>query len=314
MIALRQDRLHGAVAAALGEIAPGLTEARLGCWRVDCGENLRLTATLDDEWFQLRAPFAAAHLHGEAVPRCAWEALLRNGLLPGGAKLVTDPDHSVIHAALELPLDLDATPPAEIAGDALGNTLTAKINRAVDDLKQAARPHLNCNNRAARCHSTAEAAELPALCAAAGWPSAPRNEGRIAVQLEVPHGYAQAIVAWDDGLRATVDLYRTEHSLSPSSRQAIAVMLLQLGGTARAVRPAVHSESGRDLLVLQAYLGPHPSARELDRILSGLSVAAGMCQREIGLLSDEKISSRYLSARGWSAIGGVPASSPVRFT
>jgi hypothetical protein len=84
-------------------------------------------------------------------------------------------------------------------------------------------------------------------------------------------------------------------------------MLLQLGGLARAVRPAAQTELGHDVLVLQAYLGRNPSPWEFHRIVSALSVAAGMCQREVALLSDERISNRYLSVRGRSATAAKPA-------
>jgi hypothetical protein len=209
---------------------------------------------------------------------------------------------------LELPLDLEATPAAPIEGDASDNALQAQLSLSIDDLRQATRRHPIRDHRTARRNGLPEPPDLPALCTAAGWPFNRRNEGRITVQLEASDCYAQAILAWDDGLRATVSLHHAEQSFSASARQAIALMLLQLGGTIRAVRPAVDSESGHEIPVLQAYLSPNPSPRQLDQILGALSVAVGLCQREVVLLSNEQMSLSYLSNRGWSATGGVPSS------
>ncbi len=117
MIASMQEQLRGAVAAALGETAVEAAEDGFGCWRVRFADGFQVTATLDNEWLQLRAPFAQDHIHGAAIPRCAWEVLLRNSLLPGAAKLVTVPDRALIQATLEMPLDLEATPGAPMAGD-----------------------------------------------------------------------------------------------------------------------------------------------------------------------------------------------------
>ncbi|MGA2439506.1 MAG: hypothetical protein ABSH08_00985 [Tepidisphaeraceae bacterium] len=301
-MASMQEQLRDAVAAALGAIAAEATEDRFGFWRVRCADGFQLTAILDDDWLQLRAPFAQDHLHGQAIPRCAWEVLLRNSLLPGAAKLVKAADRPAICATVELPLDIEAT------GDASDNALQAQLSLSIDDLRQATRRHPIRDHRAAPRSGASEVPDLPALCTAAGWPFNRRSEGRIAVQLEASDCYAQAILAWDDGLRASVNLHRAEQSFSPSARQAIALMLLQLGGTVRAVRPAVDSESGHEIPVLQAYLSPNPSPRQLDQILGALSVAAGLCQREVVLLSDEQVSLRYLSVRGCSATGDVPSS------
>jgi hypothetical protein len=307
MIAAIQDKLRDAVTAAIGEITGEVTEDRHGCWRVRCADGFQLNVTLDHEWLGLRAPFAQDHIHGQAVTRCAWEVLLRNSLLPGAAKLVTTPNRAVIYAALEFPLDLESTPPAPVAGDASDNTLRSRLSVAIDDLKHATLPHLNCKHRVACPGNKSEFLDLPALCTAAGWPFNRRNECRVTVQLETTHCYAQAVLDCDDGLRATVNLHRSEQSLFASSRQAIAVMLLQVGGLCRAVRPAAQTESGHDALVLQAYLSRNPSPREFHRIVSALSVAAGMCQLEVALLSDERISNRYLSVRGRSATAAKPA-------
>ncbi|MGD0388427.1 MAG: hypothetical protein ABSC42_05670 [Tepidisphaeraceae bacterium] len=306
-MASRQEQLRRAVAEALGKIAAEVIDVSFGCWRVRCEDHFSLTAALDGEWLQLRAPFAQEHIHGQAVPRCAWEVLLRNSVLPGAAKLVTAPDGAVIRAALEMPLDVEATPAAPIAGGAPDEAMKAQLGMAIDDLKQATHRHPVRNHGASRWSDGSEAPDLPALCTAAGWAFNRRNEGRITVQLEAGDCYAQAILGWDDGLRATVNLHRAEPPISASSRQGIALMLLQVGGTVRAARPAVLAESGAEIPVLQAYLSPSASARQLDHVLAALSVAAGMCQREVMLLSNEQMSRRYLSARGWSATGGVPA-------
>jgi hypothetical protein len=127
------------------------------------------------------------------------------------------------------------------------------------------------------------------------------------VQLESECTVAHALLSNEDSLRADVILHRAQQPLPQLSQQAIAVMLLQLGGYVRAVRPAVQTESGGETLVLQAHLRPKACAKELNSILSTLSVAVAMCQREVALLSDEQMSSRYMSARGWSVKAQVPA-------
>jgi hypothetical protein len=301
-----QDHLNIAVIAALCQIAAKVTEDEYGSWRIFCADGFALTATLENDWLRLRASFANDRIHGNAIPRCAWEVLLRNGLLPGGAKLVTAADRATVHAAVEFPLDREAISAVPIAGDAAPDALKAQLCQSIVDLRQAARRHSNSNDRAACRNSAHKTVDLPELCTAAGWPFNRRKDSRITVQLETSREFAQAIITGDDGVRATVELYRASKPLSASSHQAIAVLLLQLGGLSRAVRPAVCTDSGLHVPVLQASLGPNPSPWELDRILAALSVAAGMCQREIALLADEQISNRYLSMRGWSAGGQIP--------
>jgi hypothetical protein len=290
------NRLHAAVVAALGELAAEVTEDQFGRWRIRCDDGFQLTATLEDEWVALRTSFAKAHIHGEAILRCAYDIVSRNSELPGAAKLVMSPDHAVVYAATEIPLER-TTLTAASARDESETPMAGKLRRAIDDLARSARSHLKSKDPGANHSAAAESPDLMALCAAAGWSANPRSEHRVSVQLEVPHGYAQAILAWDQGLHAAVSLARIEESLSASSRQAVAVMLLQLGGAVRGVRPAIDRESGQDVLTLQSYLPPQPCAREVDYILSGLSVAAGMCRHEIAFLFDESISKRYLSAR-----------------
>jgi hypothetical protein len=294
------DPLQGALTAAFDGIGAKYTQEPSGCWRVRCADRFALTARLEDGWLVLRSSVAHDHIHGQAVQRCAWELLLRNGELSGAAKLVRATDRVLVHAATELPLDAD--------GEASGNGLAAQVCRAIDDLKDATRTHPRGRHSAAtRQGAAGEAADLPALCAASGWAFNPRGEGVVAVQLETAHGYAQALLEWDDGLLATVDLHRTERSLPASSRDGVAIMLLQLGGLVRAVRPAAFAEAGRDVLVLQAYLGTGATAGQLDRVLAALSVAAGMCHREAALLCEEEVCNRYLLAgHGCSAAGPVP--------
>lgn len=301
----RQDRLRAAVAAALHEIAVECIENCYGCWRVRLGGDFELNAALDNEWLQLCAPFARGRIHGGAIPRCAWEVLLRNSQLPGAAKLVTAPDCEVVHAALEIFLDIEAmpTPPTN---DASVNPLKSQLAISIDHLKEATRRHPN-RDQLADCRGTiSRAADLPALCIDAGWTSTSRDGGRVVVQLETAHGFAQATLTWNDDLKVVVKLHRGERSLPALSRQAIAVMLLRLGGSVRVIRPAVFTESDHHSFMLQANMGPNPTARALDHVLAALSVAAGMCQSELALLSDEQISSLYLSARGWSASSQVP--------
>lgn len=297
MIASMQNRMRGAVAAALGEIFDEVNEDHLG-WRGRCADGFGLSAVLEDEWLRLRAPFAQDRIHGQAVGRCAWEVLLRNGILPGAAKLAIGPDRAVVYATLEMVLDRKA---AARMGGGVDDRLTAQLGAAVDDLRRATRRHPNGEDAAARRRDVPAAVDLAALCGAAGWAFNRRNERRVTVQLETAHGYAQAILDWGGELRATVQLCRAEHGLRAASRQAIGVMLLQLGGLVRAVRPAALTGSGCDVVVLQACLGADPSARELGCALEVLSVGAGMCQCEVGLLADEALSNRYLSVCGWSA-------------
>jgi len=300
MISPHQDALYRAVTAALGAIPAKSTPESFGCWRVRCADRFAFTARLEDGWLGLRASVAHDHIHGRAVQRCAWEVLLRNGTLDGAAKLVTAPDRPLVHAATELPLDAGSVP-------AEGGLLVAQVSRAIDDLKNATRLHAHGQRAAAKRDAAGDVPDLPALCAAAGWASNPRDEGRITVQLEMAQGYAQALLAWDDGLLATVNLHSAGRPLPASCRDAVAIMLLRLGGLVRAVRPAACAEADHDRLVLQGHLGWNPTAGALDRLLGALSVAAGMCQREVAVLCEEDVSNRYLSAGyGCSAAAGVP--------
>ena len=91
----------------------------------------------------------------------------------------------------------------------------------------------------------------------------------MAVQLDVPGTYVQAIVRPGARVSATVEIPLGQE-LSPVSRQAMGTLLLQAGGCVRCVRGAIRGESA----ALELRLGSPPTAGGLNQQLAALSVAA----------------------------------------
>jgi hypothetical protein len=238
--------------------------------------------SVDDEWIALAADLP----RGGA--RSPWHALLRNAELTGPAKLVLSPGGREIEIRAELPVDE-------------GVDVGARLREAQAAMRQAAGgPPSACDDASYESFEP-EAIDLGAAAEEAGWPFVRRASGRIAVDLDVPDLFCQAIVEpRGTSCRARVVLAVVS---SPSAlvRSALAVLLLALTASVRMVRAGAIEREGETAVFVEADIAAPASARELHHALAALAVACRMAGREATALADDGVAGLYLAARGWAA-------------
>jgi hypothetical protein len=305
MIACQEPIRHDTLIAALNSVVGMEAQAvRPGYWTLAggrAGEPAVIVELAEDRWLQFTTTAPAGRFHGAAAPGCAWDLLIVNGNLAGAAKFVLPPGSDRVTALRELWLEGEA---CDNEADEAGTTVSAaRVREAVDDLEEAMENlRGDRSNRAGKAapEGPAQEVDLPGLCHLAGWPWNGRAEGRIAVPLDVPGSYAQAILFPGCRVRATVELPLGQQGLSSLSRQAVGSVLLRLAGRVRWVRSAVHAGAEGQSAVLEAQLGPAPSAAALNHLLAALSVATRMTIRELPALACPEVAEKYLTIRGWS--------------
>lgn len=144
------------------------------------------------------------------------------------------------------------------------------------------------------------------LCRATDWPMHERSDGRVAVDLELSTGFAQAdIRIVGETIWVSVALL-DEVPSSGTCRAAIELLVHRLTGAAPALRAAWPTRASAELrleISLCATLEP----AELANTFAVLSVAHSRTAREAALLScDPRVASIYLAA----ASVAVPPLSP----
>ena len=143
---------------------------------------------------------------------------------------------------------------------------------------------------------------LRELLADTGWQSVEHAGGNLMVDLDSGSDFRQALVeAGPDGrLRASVELARWESHV-PSSRDAMAVLLLTASSVVRMVRPVAVIRDDRITARFEFWLVSNAGSALLGRGLAALSVACRLCSREAAILNNERIAERYLAVRGFTS-------------
>jgi hypothetical protein len=265
------------------------------------GREIRGSARARDGWLLLDAPLPDLELEerdaGTISRERAWDLLQRNARLAGGVKYALPPTAPTPRLRTEFPLDgaidLDNRIRAACAG------FKAAVEKSCD------------GDGAGELTSANDASEVPGagaplavLIQEAGWPCTERSSGRLAVDLDVPGAFHQAIVEErSDGLSAAVDLVTVDPSQSPDCCHAVGVMHLELSSIICMARPAaaatnVGSEA-RLKAGVEVVFASRPTPRELDHGLAALSIACRLAAAETTVLhQDERTARAYLALRG----------------
>jgi hypothetical protein len=243
------------------------------------------SASIVDGWLHLRLPLA----NGVALETLA-DFLGWNGQLEGGAKFCLDAQQPCLAAELpigeELPLD---------------ERLAASVHGFEQGLRMV---EVSVPSPSAASASTSEdgaAIDMQALCREAGWPCVARPSGELAVELDVPGRFHQAVLRVGPAQRLdlSVEIGDLQH-VQPISRQALAVLLLSAADIFRLARPVLRTTGAKQPLVWHVALNEDATAAELGHGLAALSVACRQSAREVKLLEDPMIAREYLLVRGWS--------------
>lgn len=289
------------IAAAIGRCASSAKQVGAGRWQfaLTNGATLHAEASMEQDWLLLDAamPKPPAGPAADDAPG-AWDLLLRNAALAGGAKFVFLPRRRAAHVRAEIPLDVRATIARRLRRACRGCKAALGEYRGHTAHKGPSRRRASAKRPGPKDKDGA----LAELCTAAGWDFAERAPGVLTVELDVPGDAYHALLARRTGRRVAVAVELASCSRpSEATRLALGLMLLTASGMVRMARAAAEAVEGRTATRFEAVLHHTPAPGELAHALSALSVACRLCGREARTLQDETVAQRYLSVRGWSS-------------
>ncbi len=288
------------IAAFLDHFAGEVRAAGHNRWKFElCGAvSLTVTAWLAQPWLRLRAPLARSTKR--LAPDLLERLVAQNGELGGGAKFTLADDPPRLYVSAEIPLTEDRA------------DLGAGVTRICEGLRQAAERFaaLQRPSDAGPDGAPTAAGEEPrgaldgdrlALCEETGWPLAHRTGDHVAIELDVPGAFCQALVQpkGEEGLHLRVDL-ATVPSACAAGRHAASAMLLHASHLVRMARAASRTAEGATAYRWEISLDRGAGVREVQNALSALSIACRLTAREIQVFEqDESMARRYLVLRGW---------------
>lgn len=294
-----------AIAHVLDERVGSLQEIGPARWNISRsnGAGLRIEGRVEDEWVTLRSGFPAGR--GQPSNATVWRLLEASGGLPGGVKFSWLPRKRELLAGVEIPLDDDeADIGTRLAEACAGMEAAAALQPGLlKSWKQEADGRGAGERPADAGEPKAEAPSgLSQLCAEAGWECTERPGGDLAVTLEVPGGFHQAMLREIAGGRVAVatQLAPCESSTPLLCRHALGLLLLRVSGVIRMARAAAHGLAVGMAPRLEVVFDSSPSASELRHALCALSTACRLCGQEAELLqADEKIAREYVARWRW---------------
>ena len=279
------------VDAALAAIALRLTPVGGSRWTMALvqGEPECVTAMLMDDWLVIEADLKPGGALGG--PGIFWDALGWNAALPGLAKLAITGGGGWRLLA-ELPVQESVA-------------LSERVRESCAGF-EAARVRLQPGAGSAPEFTAPEAPalepmDLRSLCSEAGWPFIERAGGTLAVDLDLPTSFYQALlVPSGRGLRIGCDL-ATLDGAPPVCRRAIGGFLLAASGAVRLARAAITSGELWPVARFEVVFATPPCPSEISSALESLHVGCGLCGEEIKTLQDPIVAQHYLELQGWVA-------------
>jgi hypothetical protein len=212
--------------------------------------------------------------------------LIGSGLLAANCKLASD-DSGALHLRAELPASAES--PARVAAIEVAFAAAARWLAGVP-LESLAAGVEACE---------AEAPDVAALCAEAGWPFDRREGGELAVDLGVSDAYYAAIVrARAERIHVECEIVSGVAPRGPC-RDGLATLWLRANGAFRMMRAVFRrdAQSVSDSAWIEALLPLTATAEELRDALGALCVAARHGAREAQLLAGSEAFARDFLAQ-----------------
>jgi hypothetical protein len=284
--------LSAQIALALSKLAQHVEPRGPHAWEFPRRDGTPRTGTarLCGDWLVLDAPYAVPAASDRPVR--AWDLLCGNGRLPIGVKYALDERNGLrIRAEWPVADEFDADEVAALVRRFLA--AHASLERGMR--RQGQKRAVHSFNRTSAAPAP-NAADLGELCTAAGWRYVERAGGRLAIDLQCGSNFCEALLGPDGaGLRCAVEL-PVANTLGPTSRHALACLLLALGGAVRMVRAAA-DDSNASQPRLEVWLPGCATDAQLGHALAALSVACRWGAREVRALQDEQIARAFRAAR-----------------
>lgn len=291
MIRAAAARWEEVIEEALSASTAKVTRAAGGGWSVSMkkGKRASVSVRMDDCWLVMREVLGAA---GRRGAEDLWEMLEWNtGLvevrfgLQGDGRLCLRSD---------VPLDLE-TDVAECVRKACAafHAVGKQLNRG--------QKRCSTGSAGAAEDGNGMAVDVERLCEEAGWAFVERKGGRLAVQLDVPGEFRQAIVETRDGcVTLWTELGAWQGDALPAAcRCAVAALLLRACDVVRLARATAEAANDRASVGFGVAFSGAPTCTAVAHGFSALSVACRLCGKEVMALKDVAVAEQYLSLQGW---------------
>jgi len=299
-----------AITAALAKCAAAADMVAHERWAFTLSNGTRLAASarVADDWLLLDASLGLA-LAPLAPASLMWELLRANATLGGGARFALGADQPTLRVRAEVPLDEDVDLHRRIleacagfkAANGRANTCAGtQTQMAADSDAAAGSPGTTTAGGVESAAADTEGAILE-RCRQTGWSASEREPGRLAVDLDVPGAFQQAIVETRSDLSVAVTVpvldaaVAAAESRAPVCRQALGLLLLRVCGFVRMARAAAEVRDGATRARFEVVFDSQPCAAELAHAFAALSVACRVAYREAAVLwGDEAVAKSYV--------------------
>jgi hypothetical protein len=283
VIDVRIEARNEAVRKTLGTVTSDLTPLGSSGWRFAMlnGSPHVVTARIEDDWLMFEADYASEAQGSKLY----WDALVRSASLAGLVKLVVAREGS-LRLSAELPLleDVDLTTRVQETCSGFEAGWMRQAGHSSPELSSA---------------NEMQPIDLKGLCSEAGWPCVERGGRKLAVELEVPGGFSQALlVPTEHGVRISCEI-ATLDAVTEECRHAIGGFLLAASGLVRMGRASVSTVGPSPVAQFEVVFGTVPSPSEISSALESLSVGCSLCGEEIKVLQNPVVAEHYLALRGW---------------
>jgi hypothetical protein len=283
----RTGALVGRVAKVLAQHGHGLEEASWGRWKLELrnGRAVSARAWVEEPWLTLETD-----IPDNGSPPDPW-ALLRNAHGSSGGTRIVLAGHG-IELRNRTEIHLGCAPDVH-----------ERVSRACHELlatgDKGSRGHIDSDPATAEGASRSGAEPWLDALRAEGWAWEERDDGSLSVPLhDTGLGLRAAAESHlgGTGLSLTTEIVGAP-DLTPRSRRALGLLVLQGAGRVRMVGGVTGERNGRDWAGFSVGLPPDATPGEVDHALSALSLAASSMAREARALIDPDVARRYLELR-----------------
>lgn len=289
-------------AASIREFSPSSWEFSLPGTATGRG-----TARVDLDWLLLDIPLGRARPNPSS--RRLQDVLSLAARINGPAKFGFDPLTGRIHLQAEIPLVLEDDPMERIdlAFVSFEQALAECDSPGSTSKSEPKKVSLTLNVPAVIPDLAERCARWKQLCEEATWPLHERTSSKLAVSLDVPGSFCQALVEahGPDTMRIRHEAGRL--AVGEASRHALAAFLLAGARSVRMARAYLEIESaGPEVSGAEPVFGfgweivlrDPPAQFELERALSALSMACRSSTNELAVLTNDEVAKRYLAVQG----------------
>ena len=275
---------ESAITTALAKCASTVEPLGHGRWAMTLsnGVDLAARARIDEGWLLLDARLPGAPTAG------VWRLLGWTAALDGGARFVLGGAPHASGVRAEMPLDEDVDVQRRVGEMCAGfRAAMAKVHNPEQDGLRASAVALTRN--------------LPDLCRETGWTFTEHEAGRLAIDLDVPGVFQQAIVETRGDGRVAATLAVLEPSAARGAlppvvcAEALGLLLLRCCGIVRMARAAAERGKGMPQPRFEVVFDSEPCAAELGHAFAALSVVSRLASREAAALwGDERVAASYV--------------------